>query len=129
MLVCSNCVVRLSPLVCKYFATCSLSSKSWLSSSKFLGNSIRTNVLNSSQSNTITGTLIFDLHYNNLPFFLVFSLSHSRSFHTSTKRDKKDYYEVLGIPKTANAKDIKKAYYSVCFFSYLLIQNDVFARI
>ncbi|CAF5188358.1 unnamed protein product, partial [Rotaria sp. Silwood1] len=51
-----------------------------------------------------------------------FSTIHSRSFHTSNKLDKKDYYEVLGIPKTATAKEVKKAYYTVCFIYYLLIK-------
>ncbi|CAF1111518.1 unnamed protein product [Adineta steineri] len=100
MLVCSNCAIRLSPVLYKYFATCSLStlsSKPWLSANNVLGNSNRTNLPNSSQSKTIT----------------IFPLSHSRSFHTSNKRDKKDYYDVLGIQKTATAKDVKKAYYTL----------------
>jgi len=132
MLLCSNCAVRLSPLLCKYLATCSLStlsSKPWLSIGTGLGNSIRTAFPNSLQPKLITGIFNSNIHLNNFSFFLVFPISHSRPFHTSSKRDKKDYYEVLGIPKTANAKDIKKAYYSVSFFSYLLIQNDVFARV
>jgi len=124
MLLCSNCVVRLSPLLCKYLATCSLSttlsSKPYLS----LGTSLRTSLLNPSQSKIYTGRSNFDNWFQSFSlFFLVFSISHSRSFHTSNKRDKKDYYEVLGIPKTANAKDVKKAYYTVCFFSHLCIKN------
>ena len=37
------------------------------------------------------------------------------SFHTSTVRaaKKKDLYDVLGVPKKATAKEIKKAYYQV----------------
>lgn len=36
-----------------------------------------------------------------------------RSFHTSSSLSKEDYYKVLGVPKTATAKEIKKAYYQV----------------
>ncbi|CAF0853727.1 unnamed protein product [Rotaria sordida] len=100
MLVCSNCIVRLSPLLYKYItisSLSSLSSKSWLPFNNGLENSIRTNFSNSSQSKLLT----------------VFSTTHSRSFHTSNKRDKKDYYEVLGVPKTATAKEVKKAYYTL----------------
>jgi len=127
MLLCSNCVVRLSPLLCKYLTTYSLatqSSKSWLSFTTGLGNPIRTGFPNSSQSNIVAGISNSDIYFNNfLFFFLVFSISHSRLFHTSSKRDKKDYYEVLGIPKTASAKEVKKAYYTVCFFSHVFIKK------
>jgi hypothetical protein len=127
MLMCSNCVVRLSPLLCRYFATCSLSSlssKSCLSFSSGLGNSLQTAFPSSSnvlQSKIVTGTLHYYILFNKFSF-LVFSTSHSRSFRTSSKRDKKDYYDVLGIQKTANAKDVKKAYYTVCFFHIRLLK-------
>lgn len=38
------------------------------------------------------------------------------SFHTSAPvSSKQDFYQVLGIPRTATQKEIKKAYYQVSF--------------
>lgn len=38
------------------------------------------------------------------------------SFHTSAPvSSKQDFYQILGVPRTATQKEIKKAYYQVCF--------------
>lgn len=37
----------------------------------------------------------------------------SAAFHSSAARAKEDYYQVLGVPRTATQKEIKKAYYQV----------------
>lgn len=38
------------------------------------------------------------------------------SFHTSAPvSSKQDFYQILGVPRTSTQKEIKKAYYQVCF--------------
>lgn len=45
--------------------------------------------------------------------FLFFGPGSARSFQTSSSLFKKDYYDVLGVNKKSDPKEIKKAYYQL----------------
>ena len=47
-----------------------------------------------------------------------FSVSSSRAFHSSSVRHVEDYYSVLGVPRAATQKEIKKAYYQVNYRAF-----------
>lgn len=112
MLVNSIGALRLSTRVCRYLPISSLTnlaSNPWLSNEQLLRPS------KTARLSLIAGKLSSSKMRSCLLIFLLGVInSSSRSFQTSSRRDKRDYYEVLGIPKSATARDVKKAYYSVC---------------
>lgn len=123
MLTCLNYAIRLSPVASKYFVKyplTNLASTSCIILRSNLVNSIHTHFLNTSNvtsSRFTTGTSYSNFLLLLIIIFTVVSFNlHTRAIHTTSKRDKRDYYEVLGIPKTATAKEIKTAYYTVCIF-------------
>ncbi|UJR25949.1 hypothetical protein I4U23_007297 [Adineta vaga] len=103
MFIRSRDLIRPSSLAVRYFTRCFLTNLTSKSRQLF-----QNDLLNSIQSHLINITSVKTLASSSITSNL-----HTRTFHTSSRRDKKDYYEALGLAKTASAKEIKKAYYKL----------------
>ncbi|CAF0920503.1 unnamed protein product [Didymodactylos carnosus] len=101
MYVCSKCVVRLSIATYPYVKSSVTNKRLWMTK----------RLLSFGIHSPIKSLLL--LNNNNHVANILAVFSFSRTIHSSSIRHKKDYYEVLGIPKSSTAKEIKKAYYQL----------------
>uniref|UniRef100_A0A671RML5 DnaJ homolog subfamily A member 3, mitochondrial n=1 Tax=Sinocyclocheilus anshuiensis TaxID=1608454 RepID=A0A671RML5_9TELE len=68
---------------------------------------------------TFIGFVLYVVFYHSLGLLCVTAVSPSShvickmSFHTSSPARKQDFYQILGVPRTATQKEIKKAYYQM----------------